>query len=66
MVRGFRGQSAKGGSSVQLIKDDAMVETAKKTKKQGRKETVASVGKSILGQEGRVSGVPVYRQPNPS
>ena len=31
-----------------MIKDDARVETAKKTKKQGRKATVAAVGKSIL------------------
>ena len=32
-----------------MIKDDARVETAKKTKKQGRKATVAAVSKSILG-----------------
>ena len=47
--RGVRGQSAKGGGAVQLIKDDARVETAKKTKKQGRKSSVADVGKLILG-----------------
>ena len=47
--RGVRGQSDKGGGAVHLIKDYARVETAKKTKKQGRKATVAAVGKSILG-----------------
>ena len=64
--RGVRGQSAKGGGALQLIKDDARVETAKKTAKQGRKATVAAVGKSILSQEGRVSRFPVHRQYNPS
>ena len=48
-VWGVRGQSAKGGGAVQMIKDDARVKTAKKTKKQGRKATVAAFGKSILG-----------------
>ena len=32
-----------------MIKDYDKVETAKKTKKQGRKATVAAVGKSIFG-----------------
>ena len=32
-----------------MIKDDARVKTAKKTKKQGRKATIAEVGKLILG-----------------
>ena len=56
--RGVRGQSAKGGGAVQLIKDDARVETAKNTKKQGSKATVAAVGKLMKqGKKATVAAV---------